>query len=101
VRSFPSPVGEPAQVMNLTVTANSMAGALKLKWKKVYGAATYEIETSPDPLGPNTWGNRFSVTGSRARLTGLPSVTRVWIRVRAFGAAGAGPWSDPGLKTVP
>ncbi len=101
VRSTPSPVGEPAQVLNLRVIANSMAGALAVDWDKVYGARSYEVETSPDPLGADTWGNRKTVTGSRTKLTGLTSVTRCWVRVRAIGAAGPGAWSDPAVKTVP
>lgn len=101
VRNTPSPVGEPAQVANLRVIANSLAGALAVDWDKVYGARSYEVETSVDPLGPDTWGNRKTVTGSRTKLTGLPSVTRCWVRVRAIGAAGPGAWSDPAVKTVP
>jgi hypothetical protein len=33
--------------------------------------------------------------------SGLASGQRVWVRVRAIGAAGPGPWSDPATKIVP
>ncbi len=35
---------------------------------------------------------------SKHTETGLTSGTKYWIRVRAVGASGFGPWSDPAVK---
>jgi len=39
---------------------------------------------------------------SSAQLTGLPSGTKVWVRVRALGPKKIkSPWSAPAVKRVP
>jgi prophage DNA circulation protein len=101
VANTPAPIGELAQVLNLRVEANSMTGVLKVRWKKVRGAKSYELETSPDPLAEGSWGKNTPVNGTTYRLTGLTSATRCWVRVRAWGTGGHGAWSDPAIKTVP
>ena len=42
-----------------------------------------------------------TVTKSKATVTGLTSGTKYWFRVRAIGATGPGPWSDPATKIAP
>ena len=51
----PSPVGIPAQVTGLVLEAGPIEGTLKAGWKPVRGVKVYEIESSPDPIGANTW----------------------------------------------
>ena len=41
------------------------------------------------------------VTKSKATVSGLATGTKYWFRVRAIGAAGPGPWSDPATKVAP
>jgi len=61
----------------------------------------YEIESSLDPIGVNAWTYKGTVTKAKAALNSFISGTRIWLHVRAIGAAGPGPWSDPAVKTVP
>ncbi len=97
----PSPVGIPAQVTRLVVEAGAIEGTLKASWKPVRGVKVYEIETSPDPLGANAWTYKGTVTKAKATINSFASGARIWLHVRAIGAAGPGPWSEPAVKTVP
>jgi hypothetical protein len=97
----PSPVGTPAQVTRLVLEAGPIDGTLKASWKPVYGVKAYEIETTQDPTGAGTWSFKGSTTKAKAVINSFVSGTRIWLRVRAIGAAGPGPWSDPAVKVVP
>jgi hypothetical protein len=97
----PSPVGIPAQVMRLVLEAGPIDGTLKASWKPVRGVKVYEMETTSDPTGANAWAYKGTVTKAKATINSFVSGTRIWLRVRAIGAAGPGPWSDPAVKTVP
>jgi len=101
VKAAAAPVGVPAPVQNLSVTAGDHDAELDAQWDAVTGARSYEIETSPDPMSASSWSNKQTVTGSRITLTGLTSGSRLWVRVRAVGAGGVGNWSDPATKIVP
>ena len=101
VRSDATPVGIPAQVTSLVATAGEFDGSLDAAWAPVYGAASYEIETSVDPVTLSSWTFKQTSPKSSASLNSFTSGTRIWLRVRAVGAAGVGPWSDPAVKTVP
>lgn len=89
------------QVTGLESSPGDDAGEVDLVWDPVKGRLTYEIQSSPDPITPTSWVHRASVSKSTAVLTGLPSATRCWFRVRAIGPNGPGPWSDPATKVVP
>lgn len=97
----PTPVGTPAQVTRLVLEAAPIEGTLKACWKPVRGVKVYELESSPDPVGANTWTYKGTVTKAKAAINSFVSGTRIWLHVRAIGAAGPGPWSDPAVKTVP
>src|SRR5208283_2452780 len=97
----PSPVGIPAQVTRLVLEAGPVEGALKACWKPVRGVKVYEMESSLDPVGPHTWTYKGTATKAKAAMNSFGSGTRIWLHVRAIGAAGPGPWSDPAVKTVP
>jgi len=97
----PCPVGVPAQVTRLVLEPGPIDGMLKACWKRVRGVKVYEIETCPDPMTSNTWTYAGTVTKAKAALNSFVSGTRIWLHVRAIGAAGPGPWSDPAVKTVP
>jgi hypothetical protein len=99
VKSSGAPIGIPTQVLNLKLVAGDMDGTLKATWKKVRGADSYEINVCPDPI--TTWSPKGTVTKTRVLLNSFTSGQRIWMRVRAIGAAGEGPWSDPSVKTVP
>lgn len=101
VRATAAPLGIPDQVDNLGVTAGDADGELDPNWDAVPGARSYEIQVSPDPITSTSWVAKGSVTKSKAVLSGLTSGQKMWVRVRAVGSAGPGPWSDPATKVVP
>lgn len=94
----PQPVG---QVTNFNVTAADIEGALDGQCDPLPYAKSYEIQTCSNPNDPTSWAYRTSVTASSFRLEGLPSGQRCWVRMRALGSLGPGPWSDPATKIVP
>jgi hypothetical protein len=101
VRSAATKIGVPAQALNLVLTEGDFEGTLDAAWDAVYGASSYEIQTSPDPMTATSWTFKMTSPKSSATLPALTMGARVWVRVRAVGAAGPGPWSDPAVKTVP
>ncbi len=101
VRGARGPAGVPAQAMNLSLTAGDNEGELDAQWDPVANVKSYDIQTSPEPITGTSWTSKPSVTKSKAVLMGLPSGTRVNVRVRAVGSGGTGAWSDPSVKTVP
>ena len=101
MRADATPVGIPEQPLSLVVTAGDFDGSLDAAWDAVRGAASYELQTSVDPVTPSSWAFKQTSSRSSAELNSFTSGAKIWVRVRAIGAAGAGPWSDPAAKTVP
>ena len=101
VRSPKTPPSVPGQLMNLVLTAGDFPGTLDAAWDPTAGSKLYEIQTSPDPMSDSTWVPKTTCTKSSKTVDGLTSATKVWVRARANGAAGPGPWSDPATKVVP
>ena len=91
----------PAKVVNFELTAGDNDGSVDGQHDPVLYAASYEAEyTTVDPVnGP--WLKGPISTASSFTISGLTSGQRVWVRVRAIGAQGEGPWSDPATKIVP
>lgn len=101
VRAPKTPPTVPGQVLNLVLTAGDFPGTLDVAFDAGAGAKSYEVQTSPDPMSESSWAFKQSLTKSSGTLAGLTSGAKVWARVRAVGAAGVGPWSDPATKVVP
>ncbi len=92
----------PGKVMNLNLTWSDADGALDgSNDPEELATSGYEVQvTTVDPVaGP--YQTVLHPRASRWELTGLSSGQRVWVRVRAIGTKGAGPWSDPATKIVP
>jgi hypothetical protein len=102
VRATATPIGPVAQVLNVTVTEGDGEGMLDVHWDRTRGAMGYEValSTGTDPATA-TYAQVALPTGAKTTLTALTSGTRVWIKVRAIGADGPGPWSGPATKIVP
>lgn len=92
----PTPRGPLDQVQNLRVAVTDNEGQLEVRYKSVPGAASYVIDTATDPDGP--WTHYIVITRITQVLTGLIPGTKYWVRVRAVGTNGFGPWSDPACK---
>ena len=60
----------------------------------------YLVQTSPDVV-PRVWSIQESSKKSSGSIPGLPSLTRVWVRVAIKGSHNTGEWSDPALGIVP
>jgi hypothetical protein len=101
VRGQRTPPQVPAQVLNLSLTTGDFPGTLDVAFDPTSGAKTYELQTSPDPMSESSWVFKQSLAKSSGTIAGLTSGSKVWVRVRAVGAAGAGPYSDPAVKVVP
>ena len=87
---------------SVTATVGDNDGEIDGAWNRIYGAKSYEVQSSPDPIGDNNgWVHAFTATRSSGTLAGLPSGKKRWLRVRAIGAQGPGPWSDPACCMVP
>jgi hypothetical protein len=96
-----TPLGIPGQVVHLVVRDGLKDGSLRPRWKRLRGVRCYEVQASLDPTRPELWALKQTSTKARATIETLRSGTKVWLRVRAVGAAGPGPWSDAAVKTVP
>jgi hypothetical protein len=101
VRAQAVPLGVPGQVANLAVTAGDFEGTVDCGWDPQAPAKSYEVQTSADPMSGTSWAYKLTATRSTTTIEGLTSGSKIWVRVRAIGAAGVGPWSDPAVKTVP
>jgi len=89
------------QVKNLSCTSGDNDGQLDLAWDRNEGAGSYEYQATANPMDPASWTTRGSVTQSKVTLSGLTSGQRSYVRVRAIGPLGRGPWSDEASKMVP
>jgi len=92
----PEPVGLPADPRNLRVAMGPLSTQTLLRWRRVHGATTYQVERSKtDPAVEAGW----EVVGVTSKVrfvdTGLESFKPYWYRVRAIGYAGAGQFCAP------
>lgn len=94
-------VGPMTQPLDLTVTMGDNDGSLDWQCHPVDGASGMEPQTTANPLDAASWKSSQVVTQSSGTLTGLTSGVRTYVRVRAIGAQGPGPWSDVASKMVP
>jgi len=96
-----TPVAVPGPLDNLSIAAGDHAGGLDLQWDPDDTANHYEAQlcavmdfsTGIIPLP--------GVTKSKTSAFGLTSGTRMFARVRAVNAAGAGAWSGVASKIAP
>jgi len=94
-------VGPMPQPTSFELTTSENEGCLDGDCDAVDGAKYFEIQTATNPNEPATFRPLVTVPSSKFSLTGLPSGTRIWGRIRAVGAAGPGPWSDWSGTMVP
>ncbi len=101
VKSPKSPPQIPEQVLNLKAEEGDSSGTMKLSWKKVKGAKSYNVEITTDVNTPASWAFKISSTKAKITVNTLTSGTKYWFRVYAVGAAGDGAPSDPAVKYAP
>lgn len=101
IRRPNTPIGPLGQVLDLLVKAGVNAGELKASWKKVRGAASYEVQVSVDPFTATSWRGVPPSSKVRTVIADLTSAAKMWVRVRGIGKGDPGPWSDPATMIVP
>lgn len=95
-----NPSVDITQVENFTLTAGDFDGQVDGQCDPVNGARTYNVQLCPD-INLAQWQDQPDTPNTQFSITGLTSGQRVWVRMRAYGTKGPGPWSDPATKIVP
>lgn len=96
VARTPTPIGQLPAPGNLLTRFSDFSGVVDLDWDSVYGSTLYTVEINEtDPNEEKAWTPVHSTTKSKASISALEPGTFYWFRVRANGAAGVGPASDP------
>jgi len=96
-----TPIGPMPQVQNLSLSVGDNPGELDAHWDPVKGRQSYQIEWCVDPMSAGGWKDASPTNKSQTTIEGLTSGAKVWVRVRAIGADGPGPWSSEISKFVP
>lgn len=91
VRRKPQPAGPLPAPANLRARLAPLRGAIHLHWRGVRHRSGYEVEIAP---GDAQWRRLLAQSSTYCTVQGLESAVTYRFRVRAFGAAGQGPWSD-------
>lgn len=94
-------IGKLPPAKKLLVFEGMNEGEVNATWDPVKGARSYLVEMSTDITRPEAWVYQTTTTRGKCTLQGLPSGSRIWIRVAPINAAGQGAYSDPATKTVP
>ena len=94
-------VGPMTQVTGLVATAGDNDGELSPSWDPKDGADNFEVQVCTTPTIPTGWHTVLTAPQSNCIIPGLPSGVRHYVRVRANGPLGPGPWSDEASKMVP
>jgi len=81
---------------DLRVRSGSLEGTIKALWGGVRGNKIYEVQISETPNDAPSWQAAAQVTKNRVVLSDLTPGVKYFVRVRATGTAGVGPWSETG-----
>lgn len=101
VRAPKTPVGVPEAPVLVEVLAGEFQGQLVVRCLPVFGVRLYEYQTTLEPNTEAGWVPRGNSSRATKEINGLTSGDYCWVRVRASGTAGPGPWSTPTARTVP
>ncbi len=95
----PQPIGLPNAPLMKVVRMTGEVGEVEARWTGERGAESYNVlRTQQDPAEPGVqWEIIGTTTRTRFTAEGLESLKRYWFAVRAVGAAGQSPMSDPAL----
>ena len=89
----------PEREENFRLTVQDEPGVLKGRVKPVEYAFIYEVQLSTTGIAEG-FVTVLSPTKSSWKLRELTSGVRVWVRVRAHGSQGPGPWSEVRWRIV-
>ncbi|MBZ0207281.1 MAG: fibronectin type III domain-containing protein [Flavobacteriales bacterium] len=95
VRKSPEPVGMMPKPKNVTAQNSPLRGRIEVRWGGVRGRSVYELEFClGDPTVEANWKLLALTSKNWYNADGLESDSEYYFRVKAIGAAGAGPLSD-------
>jgi hypothetical protein len=95
VRKSPQPVGMMTKPKDVVAENSLLRGRIDVRWRGVHGRSMYELEIcSGDPNTEANWKLLTLTSKNRFAAEGLDSNAVYYFRVKAIGAAGAGPLSD-------
>ena len=94
-----TPVGDMPQAAVLWIRNTGLEGEVKVRVRAIKGKQFLEVQHKVAEPG-NVIGPALSTSASIFLLSGLGSLRRYILRVRAHGPNGPGPWSDEQQFTV-
>ncbi len=95
VRKTSGPVGMMPKPKDVVAENSLLHGRIDVRWRGVRGRNMYELEIcSGDPNMEDNWKPLALTSKNRHTADGLKSDGVYYFRVKALGAAGAGPVSD-------
>ena len=89
----PSPAGVLPTPQDLRLEYTGISGELMLKFRRVYNADNYTIQTAINAEGP--WQDFTLSTASRVKITDLTPGKTYWVRACANGSKGPSGWGGP------
>ena len=89
----------PGAVTAFSLTRGDYPGTIDGHCHTVKNARSYESGFIVGAMPAGGWQGGPTFFNSKFEWTGFDSGAKVWVRVRAVGTAGAGPWSD-GISIV-
>lgn len=101
VDDSPANPRDVAKLERVSVTSGDGDGELDITHDRDPAARSNEAETTATPNDATSWKKHTAYVKSSTTLTGLPSGTRIYVRVRGIGPKGPGPWSEIASKIVP
>lgn len=93
----PQPLHAP---QNLRVATNGAPGVSKVTWDAEATAASFALQSSPDPITPTSWSETIVCTKASHEAAGAEPGKVCWFRVAGVNALGQGPWSLPVQRPV-
>jgi hypothetical protein len=100
IRSTGTPLQPCVAPLGLVATVGDDEQEMRVKWPNQPQADSWIVQTSPDPILPNSWVQATVVSDPKVHLTGLTSGQKRWVRVRGVNRLGHGPWSDPVCRMI-
>ena len=97
----PGPSIDMTQVINFSLTAGDHDQQLSGHCDPVDMARGYNVQICYDMTATPVWEDLEDAPNTQFTIKNLTSGRRAWVRMRAFGTNGPGPWSDPATKIIP
>jgi hypothetical protein len=93
LKSAKQPIGKPGVPAYFTAAPGDDEGEVKLKWKRPVRRCTFMLQMRRE--GETKWQMQSGGGGTKEVVGKLPTGAKLWFRVCAVNAHGAGPWSQP------